>query len=137
VKGKSCRSFIGIAAIAAALLLPGGCATTAAPIQEVQNAPVATRSGQPLAANDIAKAIERAGDSLGWQLTADGPGVFTGRLLLRSHVAVVAIEYDVKAYSILYRESVNLGANEGLIHPAYNQWIHSLDRAIRAELDQM
>ena len=128
---------MGVAAIAAVLLLPAGCASTAAPIQEVHNAPVVTRSGQPIAANDVAKAIERAGESLGWQLSADAPGVLTGRLLLRSHTAIVAIEYDVRAYSILYRESVNLGANEGLIHPAYNHWIESLDRAIRAELALM
>ena len=38
-------------------------------------------------------------------------------------------------YALLIHEP--LGAGEGLIHPAYNHWIESLDRAIRAELDLM
>jgi len=53
------------------------------------------------------------------------------------HLAVVEIEYDERAYSIRYRDSTNLEAKDGQIHPAYNQWIENLDKAIRAELDML
>ena len=43
---------------------------------------------------------------------------------------MVEIEFDERAYSIRYRDSTNLEAKDGQIHPAYNQWIESLDKAI-------
>ena len=127
------RSFLGIACVAVPLVL-GGCAT-AEPIENVTNAPVVAPSGKDLARSDVATAIQRAGRSAGWQLTAEGPGLFTGRLELRSHLAIVEIEYDSKAYSIRYRDSANLDAKDGQIHKAYNQWVENLDKAIRAQLE--
>lgn len=83
---------------------------------------------------DVATAIKEAGKSLGWQMSAEAPGLFTGRLAIRHHVAVVEISHDAQRYSIRYRDSVNLDARDGLIHSAYNQWVESLDRAIRSRL---
>jgi hypothetical protein len=68
-------------------------------------------------------------------MTTDGPGLFTGRLARRHHVAVIEIEHDTRAYSIHYRDSANLDARDGQIHPNYNTWINRLDEAIRAELE--
>ena len=118
--------------IAMALALPG-CATTQ-PIHDVIDAPAITRSKAPHR-SEVAGAIERAGRHLGWQMTADGPGFFIGRLALRSHVAVVGIEHDRTTYSIRYRDSVNLDAGEGRIHRAYNRWVEKLSAAIRGELE--
>jgi hypothetical protein len=110
-------------------LLAGGCATSE-PIQDVIDAPIIA----PLSMGEVRRAIERAGRSLGWQLAAERPGVFSGRLVLRAHVAVVRIEHDAKTYSIRYIDSSNLVAADGQIHRAYNDWIEKLDRAIRTEL---
>jgi hypothetical protein len=126
------RSFLGIACVAMPLAV-GGCAT-GEPIENVSDAPVVAAAGKNLTRSDVAVAIQRAGRSIGWQLIAEGPGVFTGRLQLRGHLAVVEIEYDSKAYSIRYRDSANLDAKDGQIHKAYNHWVENLDQAIRAEL---
>jgi hypothetical protein len=123
------RSAIGIVLTAAIL----GCVTSE-PIQNVTSASIIAPPGRNLSMRDVATAIERAGKSLGWQLDADGPGLFTGRLALRSHLAVVEIEHDTRSYSIRYRDSRNLDAKEGEIHKAYNEWVEKLDQAIRAQL---
>jgi hypothetical protein len=118
-------------AVALALL---GCAASQ-PIENVTDAPVITRAKGTLRLSDVATAIQRAGRSLGWQMSADAPGLFTGRLARRHHVAVIEIEHGTRAYSIRYRDSANLDARDGRIHPNYNTWINRLDKAIRAELE--
>jgi hypothetical protein len=125
-------SFIPVAAvIAAALLAVGGCASPE-PIYNVSAAlPASSRS---MSMNEVQTAIQRAGTSLGWYIHPEGPGHLVGRLPLRTHLAVVDIEHDAKSYSIKYRESANLDAGHGMIHPNYNEWVQSLDRAIRSQL---
>jgi hypothetical protein len=126
------RLIIGILLVGAML----GCVTNE-PIQNVTNAPIIVPPGENVSMNNVATAIQRAGKSLGWQLNADGPGLFTGRLALRSHLAVVEIEHDTKSYSIRYRDSMNLDAKAGEIHKSYNQWVQNLDKAIRAQLEML
>ena len=134
-KATLMRTCFGVAWTALALAL-GGCATVE-PIEDVTDAPVVAAKGKTVAPGDVGTAIQRAGQSLGWQLLAEAPGLFTGRRQLRHHLAVVEIEFDERAYSIRYRDSTNLEAKDGQIHPAYNQWIESLDKAIRAELGML
>lgn len=110
------------------LLLLGGCRT--APVLDVVDAPVASaRSAQ-----QVEQAIVDAGRSLGWVMSAQGPGRMTGTLVLRDHRAVVDIGYDSRTYSIRYKDSSNLHYNGSSIHSNYNGWIQNLDRAIRARL---
>ena len=113
-------------------------ACTAAPIMNVQNAPVnISKSNATL--EDVSKAIIRAGVGLGWQMTPQKPGVMQGRLALREHVAVVDIKYNNKSYSIDYKDSTNLnydGAQQK-IHRNYNGWVQNLDKAIQAQLSAL
>ena len=114
-----------------ALAVLAGC--TSRPIVNVNDAPVVT-AGKPATMSDVQTAIVRAGSALGWQMIPVRPGLVAGRLELRTHVAVVDVSYDAKAYSIKYKESVNLDAQGGNIHKNYNGWIENLDRGIRTEL---
>ena len=120
---------VGILLAAGALVLVG-CSHTQ-PIHNVQNAPFVLPSGKSLTMSDASKAITQAGKSLGWQMEAAAPGLLSGRLALRSHVAVIDVEHDTKSYSIKYRDSTNLEEKDGTIHKAYNEWIENLDKAIR------
>lgn len=120
-------------AIVGGVLLFVAC--TAAPIVNVQNAPVAASKPNPTL-DDVSKAIVRAGVGLGWQMTPQKPGHMQGRLALREHVAVVDIKYDTKSYSIDYKDSTNLNydGQKGQIHRNYNGWVQRLDNAIRSQL---
>jgi hypothetical protein len=123
----------GILAVVISLFL-AGCATQ--PVFNVTEAPIATSKPNP-SMDDIRQAVVRAGSGLGWQMTADRPGHVTGRLLLRTHVAVVDVDYTQKMYSIKYRESTNLDYDGGNIHKNYNGWIQNLDKAIKIQLQNL
>ena len=63
-----------------------------------------------------------------------GPGVVNGTIHLRTHTAVIDVEYTTKSYNIVYRSSENLDVGNGQIHKNYNGWIENLNNAIRREL---
>jgi hypothetical protein len=120
--------------IVAVLLLGlalAGC--TSQPILNIDRQAVVT-SGRAASMQDVEGAIVRAGTGLGWVMTPVRPGLVTGRLALRTHVATVDIAYDTKTFSIQYKDSVNLDYANGTIHKNYNGWIQNLEREIRANL---
>jgi hypothetical protein len=123
--------FFGILVAAAALVF-AGCATTQ-PIYNVEKAPIVGPAGKTLSMTEVQQAIMRAGTQLGWQMQPEGPGRLSGRLALRTHLAVVDIQHDAKSYSIKYRDSTNLDARDGMIHRNYNGWIQNLEKAIRVQ----
>jgi hypothetical protein len=117
------------------LLLTALAACTAVPIYDVKGSPIITASGKTPSMQQVQSAILQAGTQLGWQISNDKPGKMTGRLNLRSHQAVVNIDYDTKQYSITYRDSVDLGAKDGTIHKNYNSWVQNLDNRIRTQFN--
>jgi hypothetical protein len=117
------------------LLLAAGCRGSV-PVYNVTDAPVAASKQNP-SLDDIGKAIQRAGLTLGWQMKETRPGQILGTLNLRKHVAVVDVIYSVKSYSIKYKDSTELDYDGGNIHPNYNGWIQNLDKGIRAQLSTL
>ena len=114
--------------VVGSILLLAGCRM--GPVLNVVDSPVANaRSMQ-----QVEQAITDAGRSLGWIMSAQGPGRMTGTLALRDHRAVVDIAYNSKTYSIRYKDSANLHYDGSSIHSNYNGWIENFDRAIRVRL---
>jgi len=111
-----------------------GCRT--APVHNVQDAAIVTTKAN-VSAEDIEKAIVRAGASLGWNMKRAQEGLMLGTLNLRDHVAVIEIRYNSKAYSILYKDSQNLNYDGTNIHSNYNGWITRLNRAIQVQLSTL
>ena len=124
------RKIGGILAVASLLFL-AACATQ--PVLNVDQSPIVANKPNP-SMDEIRQAIVRAGSGLGWQMVADRQGHVTGTLLLRTHTAVVDVDYTQKVYSIKYRESKNLDYDNGNIHRNYNGWIQNLDKAIKSQL---
>jgi hypothetical protein len=120
------------AAIAAAALLLVGCRTV--PIHNVKDVPVNVPAGQTATLATVEQAIVRAGNSLGWQMKVEKPGLIVGTLNLRTHTAVVDIPFTTSSFSILYKNSVNLEQKGDTIHSNYNGWVQNLDQAIRRQL---
>ena len=117
---------------AVAVLLLGACAA-GVPVRNVVESPVVTNKANP-SMDDVRQAVIRAGAGLGWQMKADRPGHIVGTLALRTHLAVVDIDYNPKVYSIKYKDSTNLEYNGATIHRNYNSWIERLDKAIQTQL---
>jgi hypothetical protein len=114
------------------LLTLGLVGCRSAPIYNVENASVVVTDQASL--KDIKKAILVAGAGLGWQMKETEPGVITGTLYLRKHMAKVQIPYSKTEYSIHYQDSYELGYDGTNIHSNYNGWIQNLDHAIRSSL---
>lgn len=111
----------------------GGCRT--APIRDMNNQPVPVG----VTAADVSKAIQSAGNSLGWAMKQSRPGMIEGTLFIRNHIAKVEIPYSDSSYSIRYAGSTNLkyDASKRTIHSNYVGWIQNLDNQIRARLAAM
>lgn len=110
-------------------LVMAGCAGTK-PIENIDNSPVP--AGRT--AEQVRAAIGRAGADLGWAIRDVAPGQATGTLNIRRHTAVVDIPYSSSGYDIHYKSSRELNAEEGNIHPRYNDWVRNLDHKIQAQL---
>lgn len=102
------------------------------PIYNVQNSKIDNQKSSAVVYN----AIKEAGQSLGWKITKIRPGVAEGKLYLRTHLAVVRINYSSSAYSINYVRSENLDYDpkKKEIHTNYNGWIQNLEKAIDVRL---
>lgn len=122
--------------LVALVLVLAGCKS--APIYNVEQAPVSTNVDNHTA-DDVKKAIVRAGMMLGWQMKEAGAGKLTGTLHLRKHMAKIDIPYSKDGYSLLYSDSHELkyNAEKGEIHKNYNGWIQRLDRAIQSNLSTL
>lgn len=107
-----------------------GCRT--APIYNVEQSPIDVSAQASL--QDIKKTIIVAGASLGWQMKEAEPGLISGTLHLRKHMAKVDIPYSKTNYSITYKDSAELSYDGSSIHKNYNGWVQNLDRAIQAGL---
>lgn len=117
--------------VSALILLAAGCATQ--PVYNVMDASIVASKADP-SLDEVGRAIQRAGASLGWQMKQTKPGHILGTLQLRTHVAVVDVNYTAKSYSIVYKDSTNLNYDGTSIHRNYNGWIQNLDKGIRAQL---
>lgn len=105
-------------------------ACTSQPIYNVEKAPVPKATTE-----EVKGAILRAGAGLGWLMKPVSEGLITGTMHQRDHIAMIDIRYDAQQYSITYRDSSNLNFAGTTIHRGYNEWVQSLDRAIRTHLE--
>jgi hypothetical protein len=118
--------------VAAILAVAAGC--TSRPVLNVVAEPVVVSPGKTATSDNVRHAIMRAGAGLGSTMRPTSPGVVNGSLNLRTHGAVIDVEYNAKSYNVVYRSSTNLDAQSSQIHKNYNGWIENLNHAIRREL---
>ena len=126
------KTVVIVGTIVATLLL-GACRT--APIFDVEAQPIAVSSSS-YTAEDVRKAIIRAGARRGWVFSDTDEGKLVGTLSLRDHRATVDVSYSKDSYDIKYRESQNLryDAKKNVIHSNYNGWVQNLVTDITVEL---
>src|SRR5262245_12719523 len=127
------RNFNRVLAFVALALAVFAVGCTTKPVYNVPSAPIASSKPNPNM-DDIGKAIQRAGAALGWNMQVTKPGHILGTLNLRTHEAIVDVNYSPTSYSINYKDSKNLQYDGTNIHNNYNGWIQNLDKGIRAQL---
>ena len=122
-----------VTVIAIAVTLCAGCARTA----KLYNPPRASFLSTD--AGTVERAIIEAMNRRRWVPTREAPGVVLGTLHIRSHTAVVRIEYTADSYQLKYVSSDNLNyrrKSDGseVIHSNYNGWVQNLVNDINARL---
>ena len=120
--------------IALLAIFLGACRT--ATIYSVEGVAVSSSKAN-ISKADVRTAIVRAGTTLGWQITDNGPDALIGTLSLRNHKAVVDIPYSATQYSITYKDSLNLDYTGTTIHKNYTGWVQNLQKAIDVQLRTM
>ncbi len=119
-----------------ALALWSGSGAALARTAEMYDAPkVLSVSATPLETRQIRDRIVTGGQSLGWAVAREEPGLVELTYDKQGkHQVTVAVRYDPSGYKIDYVRSFNLNYEElgGVkkIHPNYNRWILNLIKAI-------
>jgi hypothetical protein len=134
----SSNSLRGVAAI---LLLAFAGAASAAlmvdTVEDFENVAVPLYGDKPLTSAEVRDAIVAAATTRQWKIDYVRAGVLIGRLNVQGkHLAEVNITYSPEAYSVVYRDSVNLSyrASDTTIHVSYNRWVGQLVEAINRTL---
>ncbi len=107
-----------------------------APINNINEAPVPTKSGEQLTTQQVADAVYKGCMDKGWHAEKKSPGHMVATLDHGKLMAQVDIYYDNKSYSIKYKDSRNMRHSGDVIHRRYNGWIHYLDQAIMRRMQQ-
>ncbi len=153
-------------ALASALLLSLAFTTAAHAARtpdllvEYPNQAVVTGSGNAVTAEQVKQAIADAATLRRWQVSyAPKGGLIEASMTWKRHTIVVAIPYDSTAFSITYRDSVNMNYGDYIpmetygggshpynvqrdatgkaIHPLYNRRVEELLAGIRANLRKL
>ena len=109
---------------------PSTASARLAPVENVDSAPISVQISE----DKVEKAIVLACVERGWKAQVLGPGVIEARLDIRTHVAIVTIQFDSTHFSIQYKDSENLNYRDGKIHPNYNKWVKNLERSIQKQI---
>jgi len=116
--------------LVAVLLTVTACKTT-----DVHNVP-RTAYTTPVSGTmeAVGEAIWAAGRREGWRVREVSPGDVRAEKSVRTHRALVRIDYDTQGYAITLLEADGLQYDGHHIHKAYNQWVEQLDKAIKDEM---
>ena len=120
-------------------------ALLAMPVYAANTAPIYTP--EPIqvpagkSAEVVKKAVRKALFDKDWEVREIGPGHLQGKHTKsggkdKLHVAVLDVRFDAKSVRISYKDSQELNYDKaaGVIHKTYNNWVHNLEKSIRANL---
>lgn len=128
--------FLRLFALVVALGAVQAHARSNEPIQNLEDQPATTSSGQPASVAQIKAAILAGGAARGWQVAPSGANEMVASINVRGkHTVSTTVSVKPGFYSIKYKDSANMHYDpSGTIHPSYNKWVHTLSDSIRMEL---
>jgi len=111
----------------------------AEPIQNFENMPIKTKTGEPASPQEIRDAIVAGGSGLNWDFADLAPGRLRGTLIVRGrHMVEVDIPYAADRFSVLYLNSSQMNYRESdsvrEIHPNYNVWVRQLVHRVSIQI---
>jgi hypothetical protein len=117
-----------------AIFFVAACATEA--IHKVDKVNYGYYSKTPLTMEKVRNTIERTATRNGWQLSQQKDGFFVGKREWGGgkHNIVIDVIYDVRAFSIKYRDSYQMKYDGSWIHNSYNRMVQKLEDDIVASV---
>ena len=114
-------------AVLGTMLAVTGCRTAT-----VYNVP-RTATGVPATTTmkQVSEAIWAAGRREGWRVREVTPGQINAEKSVRTHRALVRIDYDVNGFDITLVEADNLLYDGTSVHGTYNLWAKQLEKSIQ------
>ncbi|WP_367598379.1 hypothetical protein [Pseudomonas fulva] len=122
-------------AAALGLVLAGIAGCTSKP---VLNPSEQLAGATPYSQQQVQQAILKAIVERGWTARSVGASVIQADITVRNtFYAAVDIHYSASQFRIDYRDSRELGYDDGKIHRNYNRWVYNLDRSIVRQLNAL
>jgi hypothetical protein len=112
------------------------------PVGGAEQVTVHPANGKTLTAAQVKQAITTAAEKNDWKVTSATDGKIEATLVVRyKHTVRIEITYDATAYSIHYKDSVNMKFEtkdgQSFIHPFYHKWVGVLKEGIDQEISKL
>lgn len=133
-------STLRAAAVACALTLVTACFTPM--IKKVESSDYGNGPRAGTTMKQIKATIEKVATTRSWTLSNASLGQFTGKRAWggedhNKHNIVVDVVYDLKTFSIRYKDSKRMKYDGSSIHPTYNYMILLLEEGIQEAVSKL
>jgi hypothetical protein len=125
--------------VAAALSLLFFVAACSAPIHTVDSETYGWGPQKGVTLAQVRATVEKAALDQGWLLSNEKSGSFTATKAWGGgkHNAVVDVLYNLKNFTIRYKDSKLLGYNGSTIHKTYNLMVTRLEEKIKTDVSKL
>jgi hypothetical protein len=125
-----------IAAALGVLLLAAACTQT---LKRVNSESYGWGPQQGVTLAKVQATIEKTAYDLGWEVVDTKPGSFTAKRSwdYDKHNIAVDVVYDLKTFSLRYKDSKALGYDGRSIHHSYNVMVAALEDRIKAKVSTL
>lgn len=125
-----------VAAAFGILLLAAACT---APIHRVNSVGYGWGPAKGVTMAQVQKTVEETARNSGWALSDVKTGSFTAERQwdANKHNIVVDVTYDLKTFSIAYKNSKQMGYSGTSIHHTYNDMVEELEGRIKTNVSKL
>lgn len=130
------QKFLRLAIASALLIVIAACS---APIHKVESKSYGWGPQKGVTMAQVQATVEKTALDWGWLLSNEKPGSFTATKTWGGgkHSAVVDVIYNLKDFTIRYKDSKQLGYNGSTIHKTYNTMVTRLEENIKLNVSKL
>lgn len=130
------RTRLRLAAVASLLLFAAACT---APMHMVDKVPYGWGPAKGVTLAQVQSTVEETAKHEGWTLSNVKTGSFTAERQWDrdKHDIVVDVVYDLKKFSIVYKNSKQMGYSGTSIHHTYNDMVERLEDHIKTNVSKL
>jgi hypothetical protein len=130
------KTGIRTAAVVGLLLIVAACT---APIYKVNSKPYGWGPAKGVTLAQVQSTVEETARNQGWSLSDVKTGSFTAERQWggNKHNVVVDVIYNLKDFSIVYKNSKQMSYSGSSIHHTYNDMVQALEERIKTNVSKL